>query len=50
MNFSAVHEIVTQRYKGKIKVDSTLGKGTTFTVTLPLDDSADSLRETNAAR
>ena len=38
LGLSAVHEIVTQRYKGKIKVDSTLGKGTTFTVTLPLDD------------
>ena len=37
LGLSTVHEIVTRRYKGKIKVDSTLGKGTTFTITLPLD-------------
>ena len=36
LGLSTVHEIVTRRYKGKIKVDSTLGKGTTFTITLPL--------------
>lgn len=37
LGLSTVHEIVTRRYKGKIKVNSTLGKGTTFTITLPLD-------------
>ena len=43
LGLSTVHEIVTRRYKGKIKVDSTLGKGTTFTITLPLDTSSDSV-------
>ena len=36
LGLSTVHELVTRQYRGKIKVSSTLGKGTTFTVTLPL--------------
>ena len=37
LGLATVHEIVTRRYKGRIKVDSALGKGTTFTIALPLD-------------
>jgi signal transduction histidine kinase len=30
------HEIITQKHRGKLKLDSTLGQGSTFTVRLPI--------------
>lgn len=36
LGLSTVQELVTRHYKGTVKVFSTLGKGTTFVVTLPL--------------
>jgi len=34
-----VSQNIIERHSGKIEVQSKLGKGTTFTVTLPLDGS-----------
>lgn len=30
------HEIITQKHKGKLRLDSTIGQGSTFTVRLPI--------------
>lgn len=40
LGLSIVHELV-ERHGGSIEVETELGKGTTFTVTLPRTDSAD---------
>ena len=37
LGLSMVHELVTRHYDGRIRVESALGKGSTFTVTLPSD-------------
>ena len=42
LGLSIVRAIIT-RYKGEIAVDSTLGQGTTFTVTFPIFDTEDAL-------
>ncbi len=35
------HDIVVNKHNGKIYVDSELGKGTTFTIVLPIEDQSD---------
>jgi signal transduction histidine kinase len=37
LGLHVVSNIVTQLFKGKIKCDSTLGAGTTFTIELPIN-------------
>ncbi|MEM8642182.1 MAG: ATP-binding protein [Cyanobacteria bacterium P01_G01_bin.54] len=39
LGMAIAHQIITEKHGGMITCTSTLGKGTTFTITLPLSDS-----------
>ncbi|MBD1846736.1 hypothetical protein H6F89_25665 [Cyanobacteria bacterium FACHB-63] len=36
LGLAIAHQIITEKHQGTIKVKSTLGKGTEFTIAIPL--------------
>jgi signal transduction histidine kinase len=37
LGMAIAHQIITEQHGGKIRCDSTLGRGTVFTITLPIE-------------
>ncbi|MCD6175812.1 MAG: PAS domain-containing protein [Planctomycetes bacterium] len=48
LGLSISHDIITEKHKGQLLVDSTVGKGTLFTIKLPIVLNEDSVKEVSS--